>query len=75
MSNKEVLSNKFQLILSRLPEDKVLELNEFAEFLTVKYEESVIRDGIQKIVSESDTFKFQYTEEDLYSTTDLKEVY
>ena len=58
-----------------LPEDKAAEISDFADFVFKRYEEYELTKGIQKMVSESQTFDFLNNEEDLYSLADLKEVY
>jgi hypothetical protein len=58
-----------------LPEDKAMEISDFADFLFKKYEEQLINDNVMALVSESKSFKFLYEEEDLYSLSDLKEKY
>lgn len=44
--------------LNKLPEDKVLEIADFAEFLLKKYEEQLLQKGIETLVSESESFAF-----------------
>lgn len=61
--------------LSKLPDQKLKEVSDFAEFLLNKIEERNLTEGIQKLATESNSFKFLEDEEDLYSTSDLKETY
>lgn len=61
--------------LSRLPDQKVKEVSDFAEFLLSKIEDHIITEGIQKMAAESKSFKFLDEEENLYSVSDLKENY
>jgi predicted peroxiredoxin len=61
--------------LEKLPEDKVSEIAEFADFVLKKYEEQIIQKGIETLVSKSDSFAFLTEEEDLYDESDLKEKY
>jgi len=61
--------------LEKLPEDRVAEIADFAEFLLKKYEEQILTKGIEKLVSESESFAFLEEEEDLYTLEDLKERY
>ncbi len=61
--------------LQKLPEDKVNEIAEFADFLLKKYEEQFLQKGIEILVSESESFEFLQEEEDLYTVEDLKERY
>ncbi len=59
--------------LQKLPEDKVNEIAEFADFLLKKYEEQFLQKGIEILVSESESFEFLQEEEDLYTVEDLKD--
>jgi hypothetical protein len=61
--------------LSKLPNQKLKEVSDFAEFLLNKIEERNLTEGIQKLAADSKSFKFLEDEEDLYSTSDLKETY
>jgi sulfur transfer complex TusBCD TusB component (DsrH family) len=61
--------------LQQLPEDKVVEVAEFAAFLLKKQEEWLLQKGIEILVSESESFAFLEEEEDLYTLEDLKERY
>ena len=61
--------------LGKLPDQKLKEVSDFAEFLLNKTENQLLTEGIQKLVSDSKTFKFLEDEEDLYSVNDLKERY
>lgn len=61
--------------INQLPEDKAKEISEFADFVTKRYEEQKLTIGIQQLTSNSNAFDFLDNEEDLYTETDLKEVY
>lgn len=58
--------------LSRLPQDKIKEISDFAEFILKKYDEDTLQDGMEKLVSNSNSFEFLKNEETLYSIKDLK---
>jgi hypothetical protein len=58
-----------------IPDQKLKEVSDFAEFLLKGIEDQILTEGIQKLVSDSKTFSFLDEEEDLYSTEDLKERY
>ena len=62
-------------IIAKLPDSKVTEVVDFANYLLKKYEEDVLTKGITKLVSKTKTYKFLDTEEDLYTVNDLKEKY
>lgn len=73
--NRQLIIDKTLKILNQLPEEKAAEISDFADFILKKYEEHIITAGIQHIVSESDSFNFLQEEEEIYSLSDLKEVY
>ena len=72
---REIIIKRTLDNLSRLPDQKLREVSDFAEFLLNKIDDKLLIDGIQKLTSESKSFKFLETEEDLYSKADLKEIY
>lgn len=61
--------------LKNLPDDKVIEVADFTEYLYQKLEECVPNKGIQELISKSKSFEFLNDEEDLYTLDDLKERY
>lgn len=61
--------------LAQLPDQKVKEVSDFAEFLLSKIDGQLITAGIQKMVSESQSFEFLEEEDEIYSEEDLKERY
>ena len=61
--------------MNTLPDDKVREISDFADFVIKRYEESQLTLDIQKLTEQSQTFDFLKDEEDLYTEDDLKEVY
>ena len=72
---REIIIKRTLDNLSRLPDQKLKEVSDFAEFLLNKIDDKLLTDGIQKLTSESKSFKFLEAEEDLYSRADLKEIY
>jgi hypothetical protein len=68
---KELLIKQNLKTLKKLPESRVKEVSDFAEFILKKNDEEVIQKGIEKMVSESDSFYFLNDEEDLYDEDDL----
>jgi hypothetical protein len=72
---KQIIIEQTLKVFNQLPEDKVEEISNFADFILKRYEESELLRGIQKIASESNTFNFLDNEEDLYTIADLKKVY
>ncbi len=73
--SKETLINKTLKTLSRLPQEKVKEVFDFADSLFKKYDEEVIQKGMEELMSRSKTYDFLKEEEDLYTVDDLKEKY
>lgn len=61
--------------LEKLPEGRVFEIANFADFVLKKHEEEVLQKGLERIVMTSNSFSFLDDEEDLYSESDLKEKY
>lgn len=72
---RETLIKKTIDNLTKLPDQKLKEVSDFAEFLLNRIENQLMTEGIQKLVSDAKTFKFLENEEDLYSLDDLKERY
>jgi hypothetical protein len=58
-----------------LPDYKIRELDDFADFLLSRIDEKITVQGIQKLATDSKTFEFLKDEEDLYTINDLKERY
>lgn len=74
MNRQEIIEKTLQA-LEQLSEEKALEVSEFAEFLIQRQDEMLLRRGIATLVSEGDAFQFLENEDDLYSESDLKEVF
>ena len=72
---REAIIERTIQIINKLPEDKALEIADFADFIIKKYEEQLLTDNIQKVVVESETFNFLNEEDSIYSVSDLKERY
>lgn len=73
--NREILIRKTIESLSKLPDQKVKEVSDFAEFLLNGIDNQILKEGIHRLTSESDTFSFLNEEEEIYSVRDLKEKY
>ena len=71
---KETLIKRTIKTLSKLPQDKVKEISDFADFILKKHEEEYLQKGMKQLVFESNAFYFLQDEEDLYSVEDLKEI-
>jgi hypothetical protein len=73
--SREILLKKTIDSLAKLPDQSLLEVSDFAEFLLHKIEDQILTEGIQKLTSESKAFDFLKEEEDLYTVNDVKEHY
>lgn len=72
---KETLIEKTIKTISKLPQDQIQEVSDFADRILKEYEERILQKGMEKLVSASKTFNFLQEEELLYSVNDLKERY
>ena len=61
--------------LSRLPQGKIKEVSDFAEYILKKHEEEVLQKGIENLASHTGSFDFLNEEEELYTYEDLREKY
>ncbi len=73
--NRQVLIDNTIDKIKQLPDMKLKEVNDFADFLLSKIDDKIIREGVQKLISDSKSFQYLKDEEDLYSVDDLKERY
>ena len=73
--DRNVLINHIIRKIKLLPDVKIGELNDFADFLLSKIDDKITLEGIQQLTSDSKAFDFLRDEEDLYSVNDLKEKY
>ena len=73
--NRQILIDNTVSKISLLPDTKIKEINDFADFLLSKIDDNIILEGIQKMTSDSKSFDFLKDEEDLYTIDDLKEIY
>lgn len=74
MSRTALIDNTLEKI-KKLPDFKIREVNDFADFLFSKIDDNTIRDGVYKLASESSAFHFLNEEPELYGVEDLKERY
>lgn len=73
--SKQAIIDRTIKAINLLPVDKAEEISDFADFVSKRYEEQQLTQGIQKLAAESQAFAFLNEEEDLYTEADLKEVY
>lgn len=72
---KQIIIERTTHVINQLPLNKAEEIADFVDFILKRYEEQLLTQGIQQLASEGQTFDFLNEEEDLYSVSDLKEVY
>jgi len=72
MDRQVLIDNTFNKI-RQLPDARIKEINDFADFLLSKINDKIIQEGIQKLTSESKAFEFLKDEDDLYTLNELKE--
>jgi len=70
--DRQYLINNTIEIIKQLPDVKVQEINDYAEFLLSRIDDRVISDGIAEIISESGSFDFLEEDENIYTVKDLK---
>ena len=73
--NRQILIDNTLNKIRQLPDAKIKEINDFADFLLSRIDDKIIQEGIQKLTSESKAFEFLKDEDDLYTLNDLKERY
>ncbi len=73
--NRNDLIETTLLKIKQLPDTKIREIHDFAEFLLMKIDDNILLQGIQELNSQSSAFSYLNDEEDLYSVNDLKEQY
>ena len=74
MNRKLLIKDTIEKI-EQLPDLKIQEINDFAEFLLGKIEDKILLEGIQELTSDSKAFEYLKNDEDLYSLSDIKEKY
>lgn len=73
--NRSILIKETIDKIHQLPDIKIQEINDFAEFLLSRIDDKILLEGMQKLASDSKSFDYLKNEEDLYSVNDLKEKY
>ena len=72
---REAIIQKTVEVLQALPDEKIVEVSDFADYILKTYDDRLLRQGMQALVEKSDTFSFVEEEQELYSVRDLKERY
>lgn len=73
--SKQELIDKTVDILEQLPEEKIKQINEFADFILKKLDDKTLQEGINHLLTEGKPYQFLEEEEDIYRVEDLKEKY
>ncbi len=74
MTRQAIIEHTIQVI-NQLPQEKAIEIYDFADFLIKKYEEQLLSENIHNMIEKGGSFEFLKDDEDLYSLSDLKEKY
>lgn len=72
---REAIIEKTVEAIKRLPDDKAVEISDFADFVIKKYEEQLLNENISALTASSNAFNFLNEEPEIYSVNDLKEKY
>lgn len=73
--NRQTLLNDTVKKLNQLPDKKIMEVQDFVDFLLSRIDDNLLVEGIRKLTSDSKSFDYLKEEEDLYTVNDLKEKY
>jgi hypothetical protein len=73
--NREILIEQAVKKIRQLPDNKIQQVNDFADFLLSKIADKILLEGIRELASGSKSFEYLIDEDDLYSVDDLKEMY
>ena len=71
--NREQLIEETIYKVTKLPDEKIQEINHFAELLLSKIEDKIFAEGIAEMASKSKVYEFLNDEEDLYTVNDVIE--
>jgi len=72
---REAIIQKTVEVLQALPDEKIEEVSDFADYILKTYDDRLLRRGMQALVEKSDTFSFVAEDQELYTVKDLKEKY
>jgi len=72
--NRNILIKETMEKIHQLPDIKIQEINDFAEFLLSRIDDKILLEGIQKLATDSKSFEYLKNVEELYSVNDLKNV-
>ncbi len=69
MTREQLIEETIQKV-NKLPDEKIQEINHFAEFLLSRIEDKIFAEGIAEMASKSKAFEFLNEEEDFYTVND-----
>lgn len=72
--NRGILIKETIEKIHQLPDIKIQEINDFAEFLLSRIDDKILLEGIQKLATDSKSFEYLKNEENLYLANDLKAI-
>jgi hypothetical protein len=72
---REAIIQKTIEVLSALPDDKIEEVSDFADYVLKKYDDRSLQREMQTLAERSETFNFVREDEETYSVTDLIDPY
>ena len=72
---KQLIIEQTLKVFDKLPEDKVEEISDFADFILKKYEDATLLKNMEKSLSDSNAFSFLKDEEEIYTVADVKKLY
>ncbi len=74
MTKESLIQNTLETI-QKLPQSKILEVSDYADYILKKYDDEMLQNGIEKIVGESNTFNEIVEDDVIYTVNDIKELY
>ena len=73
--SREQLIQKALIAIQKLPQEKIMEVSDFADFILKKHEDELLAKGISKIVAQGKPYTFLENDDNIYTVNDLKEKY
>ncbi len=74
MSKKELIEKTINT-LEKLPEEKIIEVSDFADSILQKNGDTQLLQDIAQLTTQSKSYEFLANEEELYTLNDIKETY
>jgi len=72
---KEAIIQKLAITLAKLPEEKILEVADFASYLIKKQDDHDVLNGIAYLVENSKSFEFINDDDNIYTFEDIIDPY